>query len=200
MADTLVERVTGQATATAVPVEVGVVISDDSLLGEGDEPGEVTGSGPVPAPLVREWLRANTDPGREGCNSIVDGEARLAEAAVWLRRLYTRPADGALVGMDSRRRLFKGQLRHFLVIRDRICRTPWCGAPIRHLDHALAAAKGGETTAGNAQGLCEACSYAKEAPGWRTRLRDDGTVETTTPTGHNYESRPPPPVGSTDAA
>ncbi len=32
MADTLVERVTGQATATAVPVEVQVVISDQTLL------------------------------------------------------------------------------------------------------------------------------------------------------------------------
>lgn len=44
----------------------------------------------------------------------------------------------------------------------------------------------------NAQGLCEACNYAKGAPGWRSRPRPDGIIETTTPTGHTYLTRPPP--------
>ena len=38
MADTLVERVTGQATAAAVPVEVQLVMPAETLVGEGDEP------------------------------------------------------------------------------------------------------------------------------------------------------------------
>ena len=87
---------------------------------------------------------------------------------MWLRRLYTSPSTGQLVAMDSRRRRFTGQLRRFVILRDQHCRTPWCNAPIRHLDHPRPAHAGGPTTTANAQGLCEACNYAKEAPGWTT--------------------------------
>jgi hypothetical protein len=177
MADTLVERVTGQSSAASVPVEVNVVISDEALFRTGeddelDEPAEVVGFGPVPADLLREWLHT--------------------EAEAWWRRVYTRPSDGTLVAMDSHRRRFEGKLRDFVTLRDRVCRTPWCGAPIRHVDHPVAHAKGGATSAANSQGLCEACNYVKEEPGWTTSVGDDGTVGTTTPTGHTYETRPPP--------
>ena len=177
MADTLVERVTGLSVASGIPVEVNVVMSDDAVFGEpgaagSDTAAHVDGYGPVPAPVAREWL---SEP----------------EAEVWIRRLYARAGDHALVGMDSARRLFAGNLRRFIRIRDQRCRTPWCDAPIRHADHAERHADGGPTSVGNAQGLCEACNRAKEAPGWRTRLRDDGLVETTTPAGHRYRSPVP---------
>jgi 5-methylcytosine-specific restriction endonuclease McrA len=101
--------------------------------------------------------------------------------------------------MDSRRRYFDGQLRRLLVLRDQTCRTPWCDAPIRHADHITRAADGGPTSGENAQGLCEACNHAKEAPGWHTRRvhGPDHVVETTTPTGHRYRSRAPDPPGRT---
>ncbi len=44
----------------------------------------------------------------------------------------------------------------------------------------------------NAQGLCRRCNLAKEAPGWISARAPDGTVTTTTPTGHTYTSTPPP--------
>jgi hypothetical protein len=166
-----VELVTGQATAEAVPLEVGVLIADEALLGHGSEPAVVEGYGPVPAPLVRSWLR-DTD------------------ADAWLRRLYTSPVDGSLVAMDSRCRLFRGRLRRLIVARDQVCRTPWCDAPIRHVDHPTRVADGGPTSAVNSQGLCEACNHAKEATGWQARA-SGGQVFTTTPTGHRYRSRPP---------
>jgi hypothetical protein len=97
--------------------------------------------------------------------------------------------------MDTRRRYFDGQLRRFLITADRACRTPWCNAPIRHLDHPIPIANGGTTTAANSQGLCEACNYTKETPGWTTTLRPSRVSETITPTGHRYPSRPPPAVG-----
>ena len=84
--------------------------------GRVDVPAHLEGYGPLPAPWVRDWLR-DTD------------------AQVWLRRLYTSPETGQLVAMDSRRRRFTGQLRRFVVLRDQHCRTPWCNAPIRHVDH-----------------------------------------------------------------
>lgn len=117
---------------------------------------------------------------------------------MWLRRLYTHPGDGTLVAMDSIRRVFDGALRTYLLARDgRICRTPWCDAPVRHLDHVQDHARGGPTSASNGQGLCVRCNLTKQLTGWRSRLaRLDGddrhTVELTTPTGHTYRSHAPP--------
>ena len=60
MADTLVERVTGQATAAAVPVEVQLVMTDTTLLADDPTPAHVHGYGPVPAPWARAWLADTT--------------------------------------------------------------------------------------------------------------------------------------------
>jgi 5-methylcytosine-specific restriction endonuclease McrA len=62
------------------------------------------------------------------------------------------------------------------------------------VDHPIPVAEGGETSSENSQGLCEACNYAKQAPGWRARPSPDTDrheIETTLPTGHRYRSRPP---------
>ncbi|MBA2531548.1 MAG: DUF222 domain-containing protein [Nocardioidaceae bacterium] len=193
MANTLVERLTGQASASAVPVQIQLVMTDRTLLAGDPEPVELDGYGPLPAPLVRGWLRGDDD-------QLGDDGHGLAEAAqMWVRRLYTAPDTGHLIAMDSNRRCFDGQLRRFLISADRRCRTPWCDAPIRHLDHPLPVAQGGQTTAANSQGLCEACNYTKQTPGWHTILHPDRVVETITPTGHRYHSRPPPVIGQTGA-
>jgi hypothetical protein len=147
MADTMVERLTGQTAAEAVAAEVQLLMTDSTLVGGADEPAGVDGYGPIPAALARQVVR--------------DADR------VWLRRLSTRPTDRSLVAMDSRSRVFDGELRRFLVARDEFCRTPWCDAPVRHVDHVVRAADGGATSADNGQGLCETCNYAKEAPGWR---------------------------------
>ena len=67
--------------------------------------------------------------------------------------------------MDSRRRLFPAGAQRFLIARDQLCRTPWCDAPIRHIDHIEPHARGGATTIDNGQGLCAACNLPKQAPG-----------------------------------
>ena len=94
--------------------------------------------------------------------------------------------------MDARGRFFRGSLARFIKLRDQTCRTPWCDAPVRHIDHPEPHAGGGPTSGRNSQGLCEACNQAKEAPGWRARPGPDHTIRTTTPTGHAHISRPPP--------
>jgi hypothetical protein len=183
MADLPVERVTGQSTASDTPVEVNLVMTDSSLLGadharDRHEPAYLDGYGPVPASLARSLVR--------------DADR------VWVRRLYTSPVDGSLVAMDSRRRLFEGGLRRFLVLRDQTCRNTWCDAPVRHADHIVPATDGGETSRDNGQGLRETCNYTKQAPGWASRrvAGDRHPVETTTPTGHTYLSHAPDPPGS----
>ena len=102
--------------------------------------------------------------------------------------------------MESTRRVFDGNLRKMLILRDGTCRTPWCDAPIRHGDHIKGAADGGPTSYANGQGLCERCNQTKNLPGWTATAIADGqrgspgghTVRTTTPTGRSYDSTAPP--------
>ena len=144
--------------------------------------GLIGGYGPVPAATVRDWLRESLDAGGK----------------VWIRRLLTDPITGEATAIDSRARYFPLPVRRLILARDRYCRTPYCGAPIRHLDHATAHATGGESTPANGQGLCERCNQAKTAPGWTARAIPDPLglgrhlIETTTPTGHTYRSTAPP--------
>jgi hypothetical protein len=174
MADTLVERITGAARAREVAVEIQLLMTDQTLFSRDREPGQVCGYGPIPAPVARELALSGTAPR-------------------WIRRLYTKPKTGQLVAMESRRRLFTAGQRRFIEARDQHCRTPWCEAPIRHIDHVTPHAHGGKTDVESGNGRCEACNYSKETPSWRTRA-PDGTGEEIiieTPTGHRYRSRAP---------
>ncbi len=119
----------------------------------------------------------NTDTNVDGQSGspIRTGDASRAADdpafTLWLRRLYTHPRTGELVAMDSRARLFPPGLRRFIQTRDDTCRTPYCDAPIRHLDHIIPWHTGGPTTTDNGAGLCEACNHTKETPGWTARPR-----------------------------
>ena len=132
-----------------------------------------------------------------------------------MRRLYTSPDGRDLVAMDSRRRLFDGLLRRMLVLRDDVCTTPWCEAPIAHADHTTPSRAGGVTSLGSGTGKCARCNYGKEAPGWLTvavpvgarlpsrRVRPPGSPPrssaTTCTSGRHwaggYVSQPPPLLG-----
>ncbi|WP_246168534.1 HNH endonuclease [Arthrobacter luteolus] len=122
------------------------------------------------------------------------------QARVTLRRLYLDPATGELIAMDSKARYFPPGLARLIRTRDQTCRTPWCDAPIRHIDHVQPHTAGGHTSYANAQGLCEACNHAKEAPGWTADTTcapgQRHTVRTETPTGHTYLSTSPPLPGA----
>lgn len=188
MADELVARVTTPAISTgevsAPDVTVDLVMTDGALLGSDDDE-----SHHEPAQVVTDTGLAGHLPA-----DVARGLVRDA-ARVWIRRLYTDPTTGDLVAMDSRARLFNGQLRHFLVLRDQRCRTPWCDAPVRHADHVTRWHDGGPTTASNGQGLCEACNHAKQAADLVQRTMVDGSVTTITTSGHTYRSHPPRPPG-----
>jgi hypothetical protein len=180
MSDELFARLTGRSGTASIDVEVGLVMSERSLLRDGRDPAVLTDDqgrafGEVPAVLARTLVRQ-------------------ADRA-WLSRLYAAPSSGELVTVDSRRRGFSGRLRRLLIWRDQTCRMPWCEAPIRHADHVRRHVAGGPTGLGNGAGLCEACNYAKESVGWQARALPNGVVAFTTPTGHCYRSHPPPAPG-----
>ncbi|MFX4287329.1 DUF222 domain-containing protein [Janibacter sp. G349] len=204
MADLFVERLTGQARAEAVPVEVQLVMSPGTLLGVDDAPASLLGHGPLPAELARDLVL-----GVDGAGDGTD-PGEVSSGRAWLRRIFTDEVD-RVVATDPSRRSFPASLRRLLRVRDGVCRFPFCDAPIRHDDHVVAAALGGPTTAHNGQGLCARHNLTKARPGWRSFAVDVQThanagvhagaaavssppdVVTLTPTGHRHRS-PVPPV------
>ena len=179
MADTLVERLTGQACATDVAVEIQLVLPADLATDpESNRTATVIGGGPLPGSLARD---------------LVDQSRGVKH----FRRLHTT-FEGRLSGIDPKRR-FTGSLADLVVARDQTCRVPFCGAPVRHLDHVRRHADGGQTTLANGRGLCARHNLVQEQPGWTATVVHDGlgrqphTVQTTTPTGHVYAARAPDP-------
>ena len=193
MADTLIERVTGREPGHAddVPVMINLLVSDQTLLAGGDEPGVVvegmpSGAGTVPAPVVRNLVAHGID----------------ADAA-WLRAIYVDPR-GRLLATTSASRFHPQGLAALLRVREQgICGSSWCDAAVRHIDHVVPFVEGGATSLANGQGLCARCNHAKQAPGWSQQVTEiDGrhAVQTTTPTGHTTLSvapAPPKPVTTT---
>ena len=193
MADSLIERVTGREPGKAdeVPVTINLLVSDQTLLADGDQPavvveGAPAGVGTVPAPVVRNLVAQGIDAG-----------------AAWLRAIYVNP-QGRLLATTSTSRFHPRGLAGLLRAREQgICATSWCDAPVRHVDHVVPHVEGGATSLDNGQGLCARCNHAKQAPGWRQKVTEiDGrhAVETTTPTGHTHVSvapEPPRPVRDT---
>ena len=188
MADELVERITGTRGGIS-GVEIQLVMTDRTLFQGDSEPVRLPGYGIIPGGSARTTL----------------GDASDRAFNVWLRRLYTAPATGELVAMDSRARLFPKGLRRFIQVRDDTCRTPYCDAPIRHYDHVVPWHSGGVTTQTNGAGLCEACNHTKEMPGWRAQptTGQQGAggarhgIQLTTPANHQYHSTAPPLPGTT---
>ena len=97
MADTLVERITGQASAPDVSAEVQIMMPLDTLLDANNHsPAELDGYGPLPADVARDIVA--TSKGR-----------------LWWRRLYAAPEGAPLAGGDPFRRRFDGFLRCFVI-------------------------------------------------------------------------------------
>ena len=203
----------GAAVGQLQPVEVHLVMTDRALLGTGDprrsvfEPARIPGHGSVPALVARAWLREGLDPREKGHRRTTSAAGTRRQRwrasphrAVWLRRFYTGADGRDLVAMDSRRRVFGGLLRRMLVLRDDVCTTPWCEAPIVHADHTTPDPR--RTVAPrfhDGDGKCARCNQTKEAPGWRHRVtvrEAQRVVEVRSPLGHHYVSEPPPLLGS----
>ncbi len=214
MADTAYQRITGRPAAQPVPVALNMVMADTTLAGDDEQPAWLAGFAGRPAaqpvPVALNMVMADTTLAGDdeqpawlaGFGPIPAGltgdAATDTKIKATLRRLYRHPKSGQLVAMESRARIFPKALARFLQLRDQTCRTPYCDAPIRHCDHATPARDGGPTSARNGLGDCEACNYAKEAPGWQvTTTEADGEhrAEYRTPTGAVYQSTAPPLPG-----
>ena len=178
MADTRGGADDRPSVADGVAVAVNLVLTDRTLL-------QAT-SRRFPAARPRGLGRATpADPGEEYVTRRCrDGPNRRPPTPtgrqVWLRRLYTHPATGELVALESRAKRFPEALREFLVLRDQTCRTPWCDAPVRHGDHVVPHAQGGPTSA------------AQRSRAVRGVQLHQGSTRLGGPTHPRQPGRPPP--------
>ncbi len=173
MAATLVDRVLGEPGAK-VNIEIGLVMNERTLLRGSDEPAYVPGYGPITGLLSRQLV--------------------LEADKVWIRRLFTAPGTGELVAMESKRRTFTPGLRKVVVARDRTCRSPFCNAEIKHIDHRRPHARKGRTASRNGDGLCERCNYVKTEANLNADIvyaSGQRRLRLVTETGHVYESTAP---------
>ena len=166
--------------AGAVGVEIQVVIDAASLVGAGDAPGSVTVGGTGPQPLTAQAVR----------DLLLDPSMPIA-----LRRLVTDPVSGHLLDRGRRRYAVTGELRAFLVARNRTCRFPGCTRPATsgQMDHAETWDDGGRTDRANLGPLCLRHHLMKTFCDWRiTDSRDDGSCSWRSPQGREYDVDPPP--------
>ncbi|MCR2813524.1 HNH endonuclease [Microbacterium sp. zg.Y1090] len=170
---------TGHATApvssgsipatAAITAHVQITIPATTLTGDDAEPAELVGYGPI-------------DP---------DTARRLAATAGIWERLFTSPATGAVLQVDTYRP--SARMRRFLDARDEHCRFPGCRRPARQCDgdHTIDAARGGPTRVTNLANLCPGRHHPlKHGTAWSVVHKPDGILEWTSPAGRVYVDVP----------
>jgi hypothetical protein len=174
-------------------VTVQLTMDLPTLLGLRDNPAELAGYGPLPAPLAR----------------------MLATDAKW-RRLLHEPHTGRLLDLGRTSYLPSAELGRFIRSRDGVCAFPTCNRAAQHcdLDHTQpyrpGSDAGGRTDRNNLGALCDRHHRLKHEAGW-TLCRDPISERATwtSPAGrrhlidhHDYRSldpsdlpdEPPPPT------
>ena len=185
MADTLVQRVTGQASAGDVNVELQLMMPLDAMINPDDHSAAVIpGYGPLPGKLARQIVASSKDA------MVAAAVHRAQRASRVLRSNRGRGSDPTL------RRLARQALYGFAT---RPVAILFCDAPIWHIDHIRRHADGGSPHSQMAAASANAATRFGKRPGWNVTLIDCGfhggphTIYITTPTGHHYLSRAPDP-------
>jgi hypothetical protein len=147
---------------------VQVTVPWSTLIGLDDQPGELTGYGPVPASVAR----------------------RIAADGVW-RRLLTDPASGALLDYGSTRYAPPQELIDHVVARDWVCVFLGCAQPAWRcqLDHTIPSPTG-PTSATNLGPMCHPHHNGKTHGGWAVEQPQPGRFRWRSPTGHVYTIEP----------
>ncbi|MFI2104398.1 DUF222 domain-containing protein [Isoptericola sp. NPDC019693] len=142
---------------------VQVTVPVMALLGRTDEAAELAGHGAISCEVA----------------------AFLTAQAPSLRRLLVDPVSGELLTTDAGTYAVPAALRTYLEARDITCRFPGCTRPAARcdVDHTVAWADGGGTTADNLAHLCRRHHVMKHETRWRVRQEPDGTLVWTSPTG-----------------
>ncbi len=176
MADEMVQRITGQAHAEQVPLEVEVVLTDRHCSVRTTSRPSWWATAPSRPALPATWWPGPSELPCGGCSP-----SRRPDS--WWRwspaRGTSRAGCGASSGCGTRRVAGLGATRP--------SGTATTSFPTREVERRAPS---------NGQGLCESCNYTKELLGWSARAGPTSrpgnhVVETITPTGHAYRSRAP---------
>jgi hypothetical protein len=157
-------------------IRIQVVVAASTLMGYDDEPGHVSGIGPISADDARA-LAAN--------------DASLWHAAI----TAIRPSGVELVELSSRSYRPPSGLRAKIVARDQTCRFPGCtrrvtGTPRgADVDHTIPWPRG-QTTESNLGILCRHHHRLKHEGGWRLEQPARGYFVWTSPAGATYRVGP----------
>jgi hypothetical protein len=145
---------------------VQVTVALSTLLGDDEQPGELSGIGPIPATLARHLAHDTTGTWRR---LITDPTGRLIDYG---RTTYRPPAA----------------LAEHVTARDRTCRFPHCtrSAERSDLDHTIPWAAGGRTNAPNLTTLCPRHHHLRHETDWTYTRRANGDTEWRTHTGATY--------------
>jgi Domain of unknown function (DUF222) len=159
-------------TAQGRRPHIHVTVPYSTLIGLDEHPGELTGYGPIPAPIAR----------------------RIAAGGTW-RRLLTDPATGALLDYGRTTYQPPADLRDHVITRDRTCILPVCGQPAHRcqLDHTDRYPDG-PTAATNLGPPCGPHHDLKTRLRWKLQQPQPGRFVWTTPAGKTY-IREPDPIG-----
>jgi hypothetical protein len=131
-----------------------------------EQPGELDGTGPIPASAAR---RIAADQSGTWRRLVTDELGKLIDYG---RTTYRPPKD----------------LADYVIARDRTCRFPHCNrrAARCEVDHREAWECGGATCAFNLDVLCPRHHHGKHEAGWQPRRLPNGDLEWTSPSGHIY--------------
>jgi hypothetical protein len=162
------------------------------------DPGPAPGPGPDPAPSDPEPIAPDTRQPAASVGIIAGGGVLptplLAELVAMGVAVTTAPDPidcGSEPGYRPSRRL-----QRFVRTRDMTCRFPGCHHPAEYcdLDHTIAYQSSRLTHPGNVKCLCRKHHLLKTfwigVDGWADRQLPDGTIEWTSPTGHQYRVPP----------
>ena len=144
---------------------INVTIDLPTALGLANNPGQLSGYGPIPANIARQ----------------------IAADGRW-KRFVTDPITGVLLDYGRETYIPPQDLQDFLIARDRTCRFPGCRQPahLADLDHAIPWEEGGTTSAENLGALCRRHHNLKTHKGWKLINQSDGACTWISPTGQEY--------------
>jgi hypothetical protein len=152
-----------------------VTVAATTLLGLDQQPGELSGVGPITAEMARA----------------------IAGDATWTR-LLTDPTSGVVTDYGTTQYRPPESLARLVRATHPTCRGLGCRQPANRceIDHTVRFPDG-PTAAANLGPRCKRCHRHKHEAAWHCRQNRDGSFTYTTPAGHTYQRMPDPPLPPT---
>jgi hypothetical protein len=171
---------------------VAITIAQSTLDGSDEQPAELQGYGPIPAPMGR---RIAAQPGASVRHWTVDEHGRLLDhqpdtAATGSTGSAGIAGSTGIAGTDAYEPT--AAITSQVIARDQRCIHPGCRRTARtcQLDHRIPWPDG-PTDVTNLQPLCLRHHRMKHHSNWTVIKNPDGSYDWTSPTKHRYRYRPP---------